>query len=256
MSRRWAVIGAVLGVLLALVLFAPAAWLAGAVAAATGDRVQLAEPRGSVWDGSARLVFSGGEGSRDALVLPGRIGWEIAPGLSGLHLRLHAGCCATVPLEATLAPAWRRLRLEVADGNSQWPAALLAGLGAPWNTVQPEGQLQLASQGLSVEWFEGRFSMTGSARLDAIGISSRLSTLRPIGSYRLSLIGKAPAGAPELRLQTLEGGLNLSGAGQWSGAHWTFRGEASAAPERESALGNLLNIVGRRQGAKSVISLG
>lgn len=256
MSRRWAVSGALLGVALALVLFAPASWLAGAVASATDDQVQLAEPRGSVWDGSARLVFSGGEGSRDALVLPGRIGWEIAPGPHGLHLRLRAGCCAPVPFEATLAPAWRRLTLVVADGNSQWPAALLAGLGAPWNTVQPEGLLQLGSQGLSVEWFEGRFSMTGRARLDAIGISSRLSTLRPIGSYRLSLIGKVPAGGPELRLQTLEGGLNLSGAGQWSGSHWTFRGEASAAPERESALGNLLNIVGRRQGAKSVISLG
>lgn len=256
MSRRWSVCGAVLGVAVALVSFAPASWLAGAVASATDDQVQLAEPRGSVWDGSARLVFSGGEGSRDALVLPGRIGWEIAPGLRGLHLRLHAGCCAPVPLKATLAPGWRRLTLLVADGSSQWPAALLAGLGAPWNTVQPEGQLQLGSQGLSVEWFEGRFRMTGSARLDAIGISSRLSTLRPIGSYRLSLIGKGPVGGPELRLQTLEGGLNLSGAGQWSGSHWTFRGEASAAPERESALGNLLNIVGRRQGAKVVISLG
>ena len=256
MSWRWGVSGVLLGVALALVLFAPASWLASAVALATGTQVQLAEPRGTVWRGSARLVFSGGEGSRDALVLPGRIGWEIGPGLRGLQLRLHAGCCTPLPLEATLEPAWRSLKLVVADGSSQWPAALLAGLGAPWNTVQPEGQLQFGSESLSVEWSEGRFSMTGSARLDAIGISSRLSTLRPVGSYRLSLMGKVQAGAPELRLQTLEGGLNLSGAGQWSGSHWTFRGEASAAPERESALGNLLNIVGRRRGAKSVISLG
>ena len=59
-----------------------------------------------------------------------------------------------------------------------------------------------------------------------------------------------------LQLQTLEGSLSLVGRGQWTGAHWSFRGEASAAPEREQALGNLLNMVGRRQGVRSVISLG
>ena len=35
-----------------------------------------------------------------------------------------------------------------------------------------------------------------------------------------------------------------------------FDGEASAAPGREDALSNLLNIIGRRQGARSLITLG
>jgi general secretion pathway protein N len=59
-----------------------------------------------------------------------------------------------------------------------------------------------------------------------------------------------------LRLETLEGSLQLSGSGQWVGSRLRFRGEASALPERESALANLLNIIGRRSGPRSLISIG
>lgn len=256
MNTRWAIAGAALGLVLGVLVFAPAAWLAGALSAATGTQVRLVDPRGSVWRGNAQFVLAGGEGSRDALALPGRLAWEIAPVPGGLRLRLRAECCIQAPLELLLEPAWRGFVLVVADGTSRWPAALLAGLGAPWNTVQPQGLLQLATERLSVEWIEGRVSVNGVARLDALGMSSRLSTLKPIGSYRLSLVGGARNGPPTLQLQTLEGSLSLTGSGRWTGSRWSFQGEASAAPEREPALGNLLNMVGRRQGAKSVISLG
>ena len=74
-----------------------------------------------------------------------------------------------------------------------------------------------------------------------------------MGSYRLTLQGGA---APTLALQTLQGDLQLSGSGQWVGQRLRFSGEASAAPEREGALSNLLNIIGRRNGARSLITLG
>jgi general secretion pathway protein N len=35
-----------------------------------------------------------------------------------------------------------------------------------------------------------------------------------------------------------------------------FRGEARASANEEAALSNLLNIIGRRDGARSVISIG
>jgi len=50
--------------------------------------------------------------------------------------------------------------------------------------------------------------------------------------------------------------LLLSGQGQWQGTRLQFRGEASAVPEHAAALSNLLNIIGRRQGARSLLSLG
>jgi general secretion pathway protein N len=49
--------------------------------------------------------------------------------------------------------------------------------------------------------------------------------------------------------------LQLSGQGEWA-PRLRFRGQASATPEAEAALANLLNIIGRRQGAVSLISIG
>jgi general secretion pathway protein N len=65
-------------------------------------------------------------------------------------------------------------------------------------------------------------------------------------------------GGPQstLRLETLDGSLQLTGSGQWVGSRLRFRGEAAAAPEREAALANLLNIIGRRSGPRSIISIG
>ena len=92
-----------------------------------------------------------------------------------------------------------------------------------------------------------------SAAAPARNVASRLSTLRPMGSYRITLQGGTPA---TLRLDTLAGSLQLSGTGQWVGDRLRFRGEASAAPDREAALANLLNIIGRRSGPRSIISIG
>ena len=95
--------------------------------------------------------------------------------------------------------------------------------------------------------------MTGRAELVAQRLSSRLSTLRPMGSYRITLQGGT---STTLRVETLEGSLQLSGSGQWVGARLRFQGEASAAPDREAALSNLLNIIGRRSGSRSLITIG
>ncbi|MDY0106795.1 MAG: type II secretion system protein N, partial [Giesbergeria sp.] len=244
----WAVTGLVLGTLAALTTFAPAPWLAAALASATGGRLVLDEPRGTVWTGSARLVLTGGSASQDRSALPGRVQWQLRPAWGGLRMQLSAACCTPAPLALQAQPRWNGARITVADGQSQWPAAVLAGLGTPWNTLQPQGQLALQTQGLQADWAAGRLVLAGQARLDALAMSSRLSTLRPMGSYRLTLQGGA---APTLTLQTLQGDLQLSGSGQWVGRRLRFAGEASAAPEREGALSNLLNIIGRRNGARS-----
>jgi len=250
---RWAFLGGLTGLLGALLLFAPADWLARAVARASDGQVILAQPRGTVWAGSAQLVLTGGAGSSDAAALPGRIDWRLRPRWNGLAARLQAACCSPQPVRLELR--WRRggPALQIGAASLQWPAAALAGLGTPWNTLQFDGDLQLATQGLSVEWIEGRLAMTGRAELVAQHLSSRLSTLRPMGSYRITLSGGA---APSLRLDTLEGALQVSGSGQWVGRRLRFQGEASAAPEREAALSNLLNIIGRRSGPRSIITIG
>ncbi len=250
----WALAGALLGALPALALFAPAQWLAVGVAHASAGQVQLAQARGTVWNGSAQLVLTGGLDSQDAAALPGRLDWQLHPTWSGgVRARLQAACCTSAPLLLQLQPRWGGARLAVADGQSQWPAALLTGLGTPWNTLQLQGRLALHTTGLSAEWASGRMLLAGQLRLDALDLSTRLSTLRPMGSYRLLLQGGS---APTLQLATLDGALQMHGSGQWVGRRLRFEGEATAEPEREAALSNLLNIIGRRRGARSLITLG
>ena len=131
----------------------------------------------------------------------------------------------------------------------------LKGLGGSLALRLRGGQLSLDSPGLTVRWVQGRAQLEGSLRIDALDVSSRLSTLAPLGSYRLTLA--APEGEDmRLGLNTLGGALLLSGEGQWVGGRLRFKGEAQASEDHEAALSNLLNIVGKRNGRRSLIALG
>ncbi len=251
---RWALAGALLGLVGTTVVVAPARWLAAAIQQASGQQVLLAGARGSVWNGSAQLVLSGGLGSADSVALPGQVTWRIRPLWKGLAVQIMADCCTVLPLQLRAsALAWNGFRLSLEDATSRWPASLLVGLGTPWNTVQAQGQLVATTQNLDLEWTPGRMALSGRVQLDALQVSSRLSTLSPMGSYRFTLQGGP---SPSLDLATLEGSLELTGQGQWVGQRLRFQGVASAAPERVEALSNLLNILGRRDGARSIITVG
>lgn len=263
--QRWAIAGAVVGVLAALVAFAPASWLARGLASATGDHLLIVDTRGSVWNGSGVLVLTGGAGSRDASALPGRLRWTMRPKFQGwglgLQLAAQQDCCLNGDLLVGIRPGFGRLELSVdtrADWLARLPAGLLAGLGTPWNTLQLGGSLRLSARDLRLESVQGRWRQFGDLQLDLLNLSSRVSTVAPLGSYRLNVTADpGNAGVSNVRLQTLEGALQLSGAGTLnSGGKSRFVGEAGAAPGREEALNNLLNIIGRRQGARSVLTIG
>jgi len=249
----WAATGGLLGGVAALLVFAPAVWVERAAFSATEGRLVLRESQGTVWHGSAQLGFTGGPGSSDAARLPGRVQWDLRPTWNGVQIALRADCCTPQPQHLTLQPAWRGWRLQVAAGESTWPAAVLAGLGTPWNTVQLSGALQLATPGLTLTSAVDRIRVEGSASLVVPDMASSLSTLRPLGSYQLTLQGGEQ---PTLQLRTLQGSLQLSGSGQWTAARLRFVGEARAEAAHEAELSNLLNIMGRRDGARSVITLG
>ncbi len=255
----WAACGAVLGTLIAAVCWAPAHWLAWGLNQASQGQVLLQTPRGTVWQGSAQLALSGGAGSRDRQALPGRLTWALSAGLQGLTLSVQADCCMREPLQLRVMVGLGQWAVQVSDHQSQWPAGLLTGLGAPWNTLQPDGQLQLRTQALQLQWSAGRLQWQGLSELTARDMSSRLSTLRPMGSYQVRVSG--PAGGtftatPQVQLSTLSGALRLSGQGQWLGERLRFTGEAQAAEGQEQNLSNLLNIIGRREGTRSLLSLG
>jgi general secretion pathway protein N len=254
---RWAWLGAGLGLVLATLLWAPATWLAAAVAQASHGQMQLRQARGTVWQGNAVLTLTPGHASDEVRSLPSRLRWQWGLSGLGLTLQLSSDCCTPQPLHWRLSTQGGMLVLNLIDQTSTWPLALLAGLGAPWNTLQAEGQLQWQSTGLRLTWAQGSLRWHGQAQVLAQNLSSRLSTLRPMGSYRITLQGSdAGTHTPLLRLDTLSGPLRLSGQGQWLDQRLRFTGEAQADEGFETALSNLLNIIGRREGPRSRLSLG
>ncbi|OWQ83532.1 hypothetical protein CDN99_25700 [Roseateles aquatilis] len=260
-ARRWAISGAALGVVVAVAGWAPAAWLASTLAAATNQRLLLADTRGSIWNGSARVILSPGAGSNDASELPQRLGWALRPawidGGLGVRLTLDQTCCVRPASPLTARLGMNRLTLRLPDTSPEqpwirWPAGWLVGLGTPWNTVAPDGTIAISAQGFIFDGEGKTLRVQGIAQLELRDFSSRLAQLAPLGSYRLNLVGGA---VPQLVLMTQQGPLQLSGQGSL-GARPQFRGEATPAPGSEAALANLLNIIGRREGARSIISVG
>ncbi len=271
-NKVTAALGLLLGAVLALVVFAPASWLAAGVANASGQRVQLADARGTVWQGSGVLVLTGGAGSLDASALPGRLQWTMAIEGWGLALRASHACCINGQALIRVLPGLSRTRFELgplqpSSSNpgpgpgtalqlGQWPASWLAGLGTPWNTLKFSGLMRLSTPGLAVESVQGRWVLTGQAELALDDMASRLSTLDVLGSYTLTLQGEAKGDTATVQLATRQGALQLNGSGQWAAAKFRFAGQAGAQAGFEAPLNNLLNIIGRRQGAVSLISIG
>ena len=241
------------GALLAALVLAPASWLSRTVQEATDGRVLLSGAQGTVWAGSAQLLLSGGAQSQSLSRLPDGLQWRVRPSWTGLQIELTAPCCAPQGVQLEVRMQGLGVALTLQDQQSRWPAQLLSGLGTPWNTLQLQGNLNLQSRNLTLNVSNQNWASTGQLVLQAQGMSSQLSTLRPMGSYTLTLQGGA---TPSLQLQTTQGPLRLSGEGVWVGGRLRFTGEASAEPAQEAELANLLNIMGRRNGARSVITLG
>ena len=181
-AGRWAGTGAIVGAVVGLIAFAPAAWLARAVASATGDRVLLTDARGTLWNGSALPVLTGGPGSRDASALPGRLEWNLAWRGLAVEIRARQACCLRGELRALVRPGFGGFSVQVTPAESntigQWPADWLSGLGTPWNTLQLAGTLRLTSPGLTIESVQGRVRFSGEAALDVANAASRVATLR------------------------------------------------------------------------------
>jgi len=264
LSAKWSLIGALIGACIALVTQAPASWLANTISNASQQRFVLQNAQGTVWRGSAIALLS--DGNQDAkpiakagMPLPSRLHWNFSSGFDTelgrlvMRAQIKSECCTPEPLQGTISLGWQGPRIDIANQQSQWPAHWLVGLGSPWNTVQPEGSMQLRTENLILQSTAGAPKIQGLAELTLSQLATPLSTLRPLGTYRLRVQG---GDTMAVSLATIEGGLQLSGNGQWANGRLRFKGEARAQPAFEAALSNLLNILGQRQGAISIMELG
>lgn len=237
---RWAILG-LATVVVTVVASMPATWMADRIATESQRRVLLADAAGTLWHGSATLALSAGTGSQTATILPGRLRWDVAfwPLLTGtLRVVLEQDASMAAPVTVAVTPAgW-----TVQSGSIRLPASLLEGIGAPFNTLRPDGTMRIDWSGL-----QGKFAGNqkfGHLTMQLEQMSAAVSRLRPLGSYRaqVDLIGVDG----KLRLSTTAGPLHLEGSGTL-GRQARFDGTAYADPEAATQLAGLLSLLGRTE---------
>ena len=219
---------------------APAAWVGDWLAARSN--VRLIDARGTVWAGSALVGLSNG---RETTLVPGRLEWRVERLTASAVFARVAHPWLTPPLDVSFGARG----IAFAQGRAQVPAAVLAAAGAPFNTLRPGGVLELA-------WTNTELrgpALRGEVQIEWRDARSALSTVVPLGSYRLRIAGNG--NPPTLELQTLSGPLQIRGTGAMSGSHVKFSGVASAEPAMRPPLNGLLGLLGMRSGDKVLLAI-
>lgn len=233
--------------------FCPAAWLSYLVEQRTGGRLTLGDAQGTLWRGSA---FIGGAPSKSDPVtplLPGRFSWRLSPLL--LVGQVDVELENSLALSQTLKVTGTWSQCQVGPAAIELSADRLSGLGAPLNTIQLSGQMQLSWGPLLLVRQGANTAISGTMSLDLNDIASRLSPVRPLGTYRLAMVWSGQEA--HLDLKTVSGPMLLSGAGTLANGQLHFSGKADAEAGQEQKLANLLNLLGQRQreGNKDVFAL-
>lgn len=245
---------ALLAALATVAALAPAQWMAAAVRGVSNGQVDLADTEGTLWSGRG-IVVVGTERDAARASISEPFSWKLAPwpllaGVIDLTLSHPSALTQPLTLRATLAR-----RLDVGPAAARLPASLLAGLGAPWNTIRPGGVLVLSWDRIHVD--AGR--MLGDVSAEWQFASSTLTPVSPFGHYRLQARGGYPG--TRLALQTISGPLELTGDGTISErGQLRFKGVARAVPGADPAiraqLAGLIALLGRREGDTAILSFG
>lgn len=233
----WLIVGVVsCGVVLLARL--PAAWIAPQFARVTQGHVNLVDAEGSLWHGSATLMLAAGRDASGSTLLPGRIVWRTAfwPLFTG-RVRMTMLQTEAMPDAITLDATPRGA--NVSAGGIAVPASLLAGLGAPFNTLNFDGNVRLSW----TDWRVFGNDAFGRLTVSLADMSSRVSLVKPLGTYQVVL--QAQGAASTLDLSTQKGPLMLEGHGTFSQTMASFSGTASAVPDQRDNLAGLLNLLGR-----------
>ena len=248
----WLLAG-IASVALTVLLFFPATWMAAMIEKQTAGRLTLGDARGTLWGGSA---FIGGAASgSDAVtpLLPGRFSWHLSPVilLGSVEAELENAEALSQPVSVT--GSWRQW--QVSPAEILLPAERLAALGAPLNTVQPSGQMRLSWGLLQLARLDGKIEVAGAMNLEMNDLASRLSPVKPLGSYNLAFDWRGTQA--DVALKTITGPMLLSGSGIFSNGRLQFSGKAEAEAGQEERLANFLNLLGqrRKEGDKDVIAL-
>lgn len=227
--------------LFALIAVAVLVWnypvyaVSGKIESTSKGRVQVLSSDGSVWAGQMQLGLSDGT---KVYAIPQAMDWQLKIGSTAGWLAIevrHPSFLQPVHL------GFNGTGITIGGGELRMPAAWLGATGAPFNTIRPEGLLQLS-------WLEWKSGQEMNATVKWLDAQSALASIRPLGEYVITLTGK-PDARIDVTLVTNKGPLMLEGNGHWTnGQRFVFNGYASAQERSKDALTGLLSQMGRLEG--------
>ena len=235
MVKRTLVIFA-LAFLLTLLITAPASLLDWGVQHASQGRFLLANASGTVWNGTAMPTLRTQDGRFVTLPL---LHWEISVrSVFTGKIQIKLLWDDQSPASASEAIVSYN-QVELHHTLLQLPARVLEEASPMLKPAQFRGQLQIQSDRLVFS----SHGMEGAAVVDWQQASSALSSIAPLGDYRLALNGSN--GSIHIGLTTNSGMLVLEGDGNWLGSRGLeFHGQAHAAASNNNSLTELLNHLG------------
>lgn len=248
----WLLAG-IVSVALTMMMFFPATWMTSFVERQTAGRFTLGDAQGTLWHGSAFIGGAPSGGDPVTPLLPGRFSWRLSPMvlLGSVDAELENPAALSQPISVT--GNWHQW--QVSPAAILLPAERLAALGAPLNTAQPSGKMRLLWAPLQLTRQNGKIEIVGAMNLEINDLASRVSPIKPLGSYNLALDWNGSQAS--VILKTVKGPMLLNGSGVLSYGQMQFSGTARAEAGQEQGLANFLNLLGqrRKEGDKEVIAL-
>lgn len=226
--------------LLFLIVEMPVSWFAWGLNRFTHGSIQLDPIAGSLWQGTGRLVYfypptvPHDLGNAEWRINPfwlfvGRVQMNWRSDVQDTHfnttLRLGSG------------------KVELIDTAASFPAQSVGMFYPPAGLISPQGQVRLHIKNLLLNGG----GITGDGDIQWKNAGSALSTVQPLGDYRLEINGTGRTA--DLKLSTQRGALDLKGQGQWQFTTGRVLFNGTATPrERADELEPLLKFIGNDQG--------
>lgn len=218
----------------------PARWMIGAIPA--NWPLSLIDASGTLWNGQA-LVALGPQGAQRTLPDPIRWQWQWAWGTAPVMTIKHPWLGGPLPITPGLGSA------ELGAQKLRLPATALMMAGAPFNTIEPGGDVQVSWPALRLGT---RIPAGPLLQIQWNDASSARVRVRPLGTYRAAL-SMTDKNLIAIKIDTLKGALRIEGSGASTPTHTLqFQGTARPSPDADDAtrdaLAPLLGMLGRRTG--------
>jgi general secretion pathway protein N len=183
-KTRWLLYG-IFGLvfyLLFLIIEMPASWFAWGLNRYTQGSVRLDPTAGSLWGGKGRLVIYYPPTTPHEF---GQTEWRINPlwlVAGRVQLSLQANH-QDKRIKTTLGLARHSFRLK--DTEAEFPATFMAQLYTPLSLISPQGKVRISTENMTL----APDKVDGVAALEWLSAGSSLSSVQPLGDYRLEITG-------------------------------------------------------------------